>query len=119
MKGNLRIQTVAAAFLLAAVTTSALTAAEQTEAQVWNQAKISKSDAERTALGKVPNGRVESAEPEKEHGELVRSFHIAQPNKKNIAEARVDAKTGRIAAGAEETLKDQAQEANAERAKKH
>jgi uncharacterized membrane protein YkoI len=108
-----------AAFSLPAVTTSALAAAEATEAQLRTQAKVSKSDAEKTALGKVPNGSVESAELEKEHGKLVWSFDIAKPNTKNITEVQVDAKTGRIAAVAEETPKDQAEEARAERAKKH
>jgi uncharacterized membrane protein YkoI len=108
-----------AAFSLPAVTTSALAAAEATEAQLRTQAKVSKSDAEKTALGKVPNGSVESAELEKERGKLVWSFDIAKPNTKNITEVQVDAKTGRIAAVAEETPKDQAEEARAERAKKH
>jgi uncharacterized membrane protein YkoI len=89
MKGKLCIQTVVAAFSLAAVTTSALAAAEETEAQLRTQAKVSKSDAEKTALGKVPNGSVESAQLEKEHGKLVWSFDIAKPNTKNITEVQV------------------------------
>ena len=108
-----------AAFSLAAVTTSALAAAEETEAQLRTQAKVSKSDAEKTALGKVPNGSVESAELEKEHGKLVWSFDIAKPNTKNITEVQVDAKTGRITAVAEETPKDEANEAKAESATQH
>ena len=119
MKGKLCIQTVVAAFSLAAVTTSALAAGEETGAQLRTQAKVSKSDAEKTALEKVPDGRVESAELEKENGNLVWSFDIAKPNTKNIGEVQVDAKTGQIAAVAEETPKDQAEEREAERAKKH
>ena len=117
MKGKLSGQTFVAAFSLAAVTTSELAAAEETAAQLRTQAKVSKSDAQKTALEKVLNGRVESAELEKENGKLVWSFDIAKPNTKNITEVQVDAKTGQIAAVAEETPKDQAKEAKAERAK--
>lgn len=99
-----------AAFSVAAAATSALAAAEETGAQLRTQAKVSKSDAKKTALGKVPNGSVESAELEKEHGKLVWSFDIAKPNTKNITEVQVDAKTARIAAVEEETPKDQAEE---------
>jgi uncharacterized membrane protein YkoI len=65
MKEKLFIQTVLALFSLAAASTSALAAAEETEAQLRTQAKVSKFDAEKTALGKVPNGSVESAELER------------------------------------------------------
>ena len=119
MKGKLSSQTFVAAFFLAAVTASALAPAEETEAQLRTQAKVSKSDAQKTALEKVLNGRVESAELEKENGKLVWSFDIAKPNTKNITEIQVDAKTGQIAAVAEETPKDQAEEAKAEPAKRH
>ena len=108
-----------AAFALAAVTTSGLVAAEETKAHLLTEALVSKSDAEKTALEKVPDGRVESAELEKENGKLVWSFDIAKPNTKNITEVQVDAKNGQIAAVAEETPKDQAEEAKAEPAKQH
>jgi uncharacterized membrane protein YkoI len=108
-----------AAFALVAATTSGLVAAEETEAHLLTEALVSKSDAEKTALEKVPDGRVKSAELEKENGKLVWSFDIAKPNTKNITEIQVDAKTGQIAAVAEETPKDQAEEAKAEPAKRH
>ena len=114
-----RFQTVVAAFALVAATTSGLVAAEETEAHILTEALVSKSDAEKTALEKVPDGRVKSAELEKENGKLVWSFDIAKPNTKNITEIQVDAKTGQIAAVAEETPKDQAEEAKAEPAKQH
>ena len=114
-----RFQTVVAAFALVAATTSGLVAAEETEAHLLTEALVSKSDAEKTALEKVPDGRVKSAELEKENGNLVWSFDIAKPNAKNITEVQVDAKTGQIAAVAEETPKDQAEEAKAERTEKH
>ena len=119
MKRNLSIQTVVAAFALVAMTTSGLVAAEETGAQLLTQALVSKADAQKTALEKVPDGKVECAELERENGKLVWSFDIAKPNTKNITEIQVDAKTGQIAAVAEETTKDQAEEAKAEQAKKN
>ena len=40
------------------------------------EAKVSKDDAEKTALAKVPNGTIKEAEIEKEHGKLIWSFDI-------------------------------------------
>src|SRR6202045_3367424 len=111
-----RIFTVGFALVVAAATT---VRAQPSEAQLMKETKVTKSQAEKTALTKVPDGIIKSAELEKEHGKLVWSFDIAKPNTKNITEVQVDAKTGRIAAVAEETPKDQAEEARAERAKKH
>ena len=108
-----------AAFALVTVTTSGGVAAEETEAQLLTQGMVSKADAQKTALEKVPDGRVESAELEKENEKLVWSFDIAKPNTKNIIEIQVDARTGQVAAVAEETRKDQAEEAKAEKAKKN
>jgi uncharacterized membrane protein YkoI len=119
MKRNLSVQIVVAAFALVGSGSSGLVAAEETEAQLLTQALVSKADAQKTALEKVPEGRVESAELEKENGKLVWSFDIAKPNTRNITEIQVDAKTGQIAAIADETPKDQAEEAKAEKVKKN
>lgn len=74
MKRNQSVQTVVAAFALVTVTTSGVVAAEETEAQLLTQGLVSKADAQKTAVEKVPDGRVESAELEKENGKLVWSF---------------------------------------------
>jgi hypothetical protein len=50
MKGKLSSQTFVAAFFLAAVTTSAFAAAEETAAQLRTQVKVSKPDTEKTPL---------------------------------------------------------------------
>jgi uncharacterized membrane protein YkoI len=63
-----------------------------------SKAKVSRADAERIALTKVPNGVVKEAELEKEHGRLIWSFDIATPGSKVITEVHVDANTGEIAA---------------------
>jgi uncharacterized membrane protein YkoI len=119
MKTKLCITTVVAAFTLAGLTTSTLCAAgKETEAQLQAQARITKAQAEKTALAKVPNGTIKSGELEKEHGKLVWSFDISTAHSKNITEVQVDAKTGRIAAVAIETPKDQAKEKAADKKEK-
>jgi uncharacterized membrane protein YkoI len=111
MKTKIRLTTIVAAFTLAGLTTATLLAAgKETEAPLQAQARITKAEAEKTALAKVPNGKIESGELEKEHGKLVWSFDISTPHSKNITEMQVDAKTGKIAAVEIETPKDQAKE---------
>jgi len=48
-------------------------------AKLQAQAKVSKAVAEKTALAKVPGGKVASSELEEEDGKLVWSFDIATP----------------------------------------
>jgi uncharacterized membrane protein YkoI len=111
MKTNHRIRTIGAAIILGGLTSSTLFAAGEMEAQLQAEAKVTKAQAEQTALAKVPHGTVKSSELEKEHGKLVWSFDIATPNSRNITEVQVDAKTGKIAAVEVETPQDQAKEA--------
>ncbi len=89
--------------------------AQPTEAQLMKEANVAKSQAEKTALTKVPDGIVKSAELEKEHGLLIWSFDIAKPGTKNITEVQVDAMSGKIASVQTETPKDQAKEAAADK----
>jgi peptidase YpeB-like protein len=106
------ILTVGFALVVAAVTT---VQAQPSEARLMKETKVAKSRAEKTALTKVPDGIIKSAELEREHGLLIWSFDIAKLGTKNITEVQVDAKTGKIASVKIETLKDQATEAAAER----
>jgi len=89
--------------------------AQPSEAQLMKETKVTKSQAEKTALTKVPDGIIKSAELEREHGLLIWSFDIAKPGTKRITEVQVDAKTGKIASVKIETPKDQATEAAAEK----
>lgn len=102
----------AAAFGLSAI------AAEESEAALKAQAKVSEKTAAKIALTKVPNGKIKSAELEKEHGLLVWSFDIAVPNSRKIAEIHVDARTGKIVRQEVETKAQEAEEARTEKAKK-
>jgi uncharacterized membrane protein YkoI len=103
-----RILAVGFALVVAAVTT---VQAQPSEAQLMKETKVTKSQAEKTALTKVPDGIIKSAELEKEHGRLIWSFDIAKPGTKNITEVQIDAKTGKIASVQLESPKDQATEA--------
>ena len=80
-----------------------------------SQARISKSDATKTALTKVPNGTVKEAELEKENGKLIWSFDISTPGTKDITEVNVDAVTGALVGVTVESAKDEAKEAKDEK----
>jgi len=107
-----RILTVGFALAVGVVTT---VQAQPSEARLMKETKVTKSQAEKAALTKVPDGVIKSAELEKEHGLLIWSFDIAKPGTKNITEVQVDAKTGKIASVQIETPKDQASEAAADK----
>jgi hypothetical protein len=88
--------------LLAGLVTGCAT--EKAEAaKLQAQAKVSKPEAERIALAKVPGGTIKSSELEKEKGKLVWSFDIATPGSKDITEILVDAVTGEVVSVETET----------------
>ena len=93
--------------------------AAPTEAQLTEQAKVTKNEAEHIALAQVPHGAVKSAEIENEKGHLVWSFDILQPNSRGITEILVDAKTGKIISKQNESPADQAREAAEDRKQAH
>ena len=70
--------------------------ATENESQLQAKAKISKADAQATALAKVPNGTVKDCELEREHGKIIWSFAITTPDSKDITEVNVDALTGAV-----------------------
>ena len=80
------------------------------ESRLEAQARITKADAEKTALARVPNGTVKECELEKENGKLVWSFDIATPDSKDITEVQVDAITGKIVSVEKESPADQEKE---------
>ncbi len=98
---------VAALALLASLSTSALWAAEESQAALKAEAKVTLEAATQTALAKVPGGKIKSSELEREHGKLIWSFDISKPKTRNIAEVQVDAKTGTIVSETTETPKQQ------------
>ncbi|MBI3874927.1 MAG: PepSY domain-containing protein [Verrucomicrobia bacterium] len=75
-----------------------------------SQAKISRADAEKAALAKVPGGTIKEGELEKEHGKLIWSFDIATPGTKDVTEVQVDAVTGAVVSVEKETPEQQEKE---------
>ena len=70
--------------------------AKAAAAKLEAQAKISRAEAEKIALEKVPSGTIKEGEIEKEKGKIIWSFDIATPGTKDITEVNVDAMTGAI-----------------------
>jgi hypothetical protein len=98
------------AVVLLGVGVTACVTEKQEQAKLAAQAKVSRADAEKTALAKAPNGTVKEAELEKEKGKLIWSFDIATPGTQDITEVGVDAITGAIVSVEKETPKQQAKE---------
>jgi uncharacterized membrane protein YkoI len=87
------------------------------QAKLMAQAKVSQTDAQATALAKVPNGTVKESELEKEHGKLIWSFDIATSDTKDITEVNVDAITGDVVGMDKESAASEAKEAKEEKDK--
>jgi uncharacterized membrane protein YkoI len=66
------------------------------ESALQAPAKVSKADAQATALAKVPNATVKECELEREHGRIIWSFALNTPDSKDITEVNVDAVTGDV-----------------------
>lgn len=60
------------------------------------KAKVSKADAEKTALASVTGGTVKETEIEMEKGVLIWSVEITTAGTTDITEVNVDATTGKI-----------------------
>jgi len=69
---------------------------EAKQEKLMAQARVTKDDAQKIALDRVPNGTIKEGELEKEHGKLQWSFDIATADTKDITEVNVDAITGAI-----------------------
>ncbi|MGO4550275.1 PepSY domain-containing protein [Lysobacter sp. 2RAF19] len=76
---------------------------------------VTRAQAEKAALVRVPTGVVKSAELETEHGKQVWSFDIATPASKDIHEIQVDATSGQVVRMEIETPADQARERAADK----
>ncbi len=85
------------------------------------QAKVSREDAEKTALAKVPGGTIKDGELEKEKGKLIWSFDITTPDSKDITEVNVCAISGAVLSVEKESPKEAAKEKaeDAKKEKKH
>jgi uncharacterized membrane protein YkoI len=115
MKIKMIVCTVLAAALLAGCATEK---SEARQAKLAAKARISKDNAEKTALAKVPNGTIKEAEIEKEKGKLQWSFDVVTPDTKDITEVNVDAMTGDVISVEKESAESEAKEAAGEKDKK-
>jgi uncharacterized membrane protein YkoI len=95
MKNKIIISGMLAAALIALGVTGCETE-KQEQAKLQAQAKISREQAQQTALAKVPGSTVKEGELEKEKGRLIWSFDLATPDSKDITEVNVDAITGGV-----------------------
>jgi len=91
--------------------TSAAPQVKEARPGLLRQATVTPEAATRTALTRVPNGRVQEAEIEEEHGKLVYSYDVKVPGKSGIDEVLVDAKTGAIVSHSHESPADERAEA--------
>ncbi len=120
---------VAAAVAVASVAFAATSSAQQTtkkmtmktttvhvkgDAKLKAEAKVSEADAIATAEKQVPDGKIESAEIEREGGKLIYSFDVKQPHKSGIEEVNVDAVSGEVVKKEHETPKQEKAEAKKE-----
>jgi uncharacterized membrane protein YkoI len=60
------------------------------------ETKITQADAQKTALGSIPGGSVQSAKLVTEKGRQVWSFDLKSTSSANMFNVQVDANTGRI-----------------------
>ena len=83
---------------------------EKKEAKLQAEAKVSRADAEKSALAKVPGGTIKEGELEKEKGKLIWSFDITTPGSSDIKEVQVDAISGQVISVETETAAAEAKE---------
>jgi hypothetical protein len=88
---------------------------EKKEAKLQAEAKISRADAEKMALEKVPSGTIKEGELEKEKGKLIWSFDISIPGSRDIKEVHVDAITGQVVSVETESAAAEAKEKKKEK----
>ncbi len=123
---NMKIKTIICTTLTFGLLAASLTACcctkskekAGTEAKLEAQAKITKAEAQKIALAKVPGGTIKEGEIEKEKGKLIWSFDITTPGTKDITEVQVDAMTGQVVDVAKETVAEQEKEKNEEKEEK-
>ncbi len=75
---------------------------------------VAEAAARATALAKVPGGRVQSGELEREGGRLIYSYDIVVAGKAGVQEVHVDANTGKVLTVEHENAGAEAREAREE-----
>src|ERR1700745_2001718 len=88
----------------------ALFAADTSPKPAAVPARITRAQAERVALTKVPGGKVKSAKLQRENGQLIWSVDIVTPLTKKVAAVQVDAHTGQVLSKLTQRPADRAEE---------
>jgi uncharacterized membrane protein YkoI len=96
--------------MLLAIGVASCATDERKEGKLQAEAKVSRAQAEKIALAKVPGGTIKEGEIEKEKGKIVWSFDIATPGTADITEVQVDALNGEVVAIEKESPAQQAKE---------
>ena len=92
--------------------------AQQSQAELLKQARVTKHQAKKIALARVKDGTIKSVELGKENGMLIWSIDVAQPGNKDITDVWVDATSGKITAVEVETPAVEMKEVAEHKAKK-
>jgi uncharacterized membrane protein YkoI len=87
-------------------------AKDESPMEIVAKAKLTRKEAEKIALAKVPKGKIKAAELEMEDGILIWAFDVAMPGTDLLAEVEINAVTGTLV-----TLEIEAPEAQAKEAK--
>jgi hypothetical protein len=85
-------------------------AADTSQKPTAVHARITRAQAERAALAKVPGGTVKQATLQRENGQLIWSVDIVTPLTKKVAAVQVDAHTGKVLSKLAQTPADRAEE---------
>jgi uncharacterized membrane protein YkoI len=80
------------------------------QAELEARAKVTRQQAETTALARVPGGEIAEGELEEEDGKLVYSFDIRVAGRSGVEEIWVDAMTGQVISEEHETDAEEAAE---------
>ena len=73
-------------------------------------ARITRAQAEKAALSRVPGGKLKGAKLEQENGRLIWSVDIITPLSKKVAAVQVDAHTGQVLSKLAQNPADRAEE---------
>ena len=119
-KPKMKLKNIVGTIITAGLLAGGFTACEtekehESKADLAAEAKITRAQAEQTAMAKVPNGTIKEGELEKEKGKLIWSFDIATPGTSDITEVAVNAITGEVVSVDKESAADEAKEKKKEK----
>ena len=109
MKNKIVIAGVLAA-AITALGAAGCASEKQEQAELQSQAKITKEQAQQTALAKTPVGAIKEGALENDNGKLTWWFDIVTPGSKGVTEVSVDAITGDVVSVEHETPEKEAKE---------